>query len=60
MSNLQVIRTPDLLKQLCISRITLWRWCREGKFPQPLKANSKAFGFRVKDVENWMNEQQKK
>lgn len=57
MNNLKVIRTKDLLKQLNISRITVWRWCKEGKFPAPLKVNGRAFGFRVQDVEAWMDAQ---
>ena len=59
MNNLKVIRTKDLLEQLNISRISLWRWSKEGKFPQPLKVNGRAFGYRVQDVENWLDEQKK-
>ena len=59
MNNLKVIRTKDLLEQLNISRISLWRWSREGKFPQPLRVNGRAFGYRVQDVEDWLDGQKK-
>lgn len=59
MNNLKVIRTKDLLEQLNISRISLWRWSREGKFPQPLRVNGRAFGYRVQDVESWLDGQKK-
>ena len=59
MNNLKVIRTKDLLKQLNISRISLWRWSKEGKFPQPLRVNGRAFGYRVQDVESWLDGQKK-
>lgn len=59
MNNLKVIRTKDLLEQLNISRISLWRWSKEGKFPQPLKVNGRAFGYRVQDVEDWLDGQKK-
>jgi len=49
MNNLKVIRTKDLLEQLNISRISLWRWSKEGKFPQPL----------IQDVESWLDGQKK-
>lgn len=59
MNNLKVIRTKDLLEQLNISRISLWRWSKEGKFPQPLRVNGRAFGYRVQDVEDWLDGQKK-
>lgn len=56
-SNISVIKTNELLKHLSISRTTLWRMQKAGTFPAPVKANGRAFGWRLKDVESWLDGQ---
>nr|WP_321269049.1 AlpA family phage regulatory protein [uncultured Tolumonas sp.] len=50
-----VIRTQELLTLVGISRMTLHRWVISGKFPQPLRANNRAFGFSYASVIDWMD-----
>ena len=51
-----VIRTKELLELLGVSRMTLHRWIEAGRFPQPLKANGRTFGFNYNSVIEWMNQ----
>ena len=50
-----VIRTKEVLELLGVSRMTLHRWIEAGRFPQPLKANGRTFGFNYNSVIEWMN-----
>jgi prophage regulatory protein len=58
-SNCKVIRTTQVLDMLGVSRVTLYRWVQAGQFPKPLAANGRAFGYRLSEIEGWMNAQQK-
>ena len=50
-----VIRNKEVLELLGVSRMTLHRWIEAGRFPQPLKANGRTFGFNYNSVIEWMN-----
>ena len=50
-----VIRNKEVLELLGVSRMTLRRWIEAGRFPQPLKANGRTFGFNYNSVIEWMN-----
>lgn len=36
-----------------ISRSTVWRWLKEGKFPKPVKLGSASARWRLVDLEAW-------
>jgi len=36
------------------STSTLWRKCRSGQFPQPLKVSSQVTAWRVGDIREWL------
>ena len=42
---------PDLIP---VSRATLWRWVREGRFPSPIKISAAVTVWRTADVEDWL------
>ena len=50
-----VFRTKEVIELLGVSRMTLHRWIEAGRFPQPLKANGRTFGFNYNSVIEWMN-----
>jgi predicted DNA-binding transcriptional regulator AlpA len=43
---------------LPINRVTLHRWCRDGKFPRPMKIGGR-LAWRAVDYERWLDEQAK-
>jgi prophage regulatory protein len=36
------------------SASTLWRKCRSGQFPQPLRVSSQVTAWRVGDIREWL------
>lgn len=50
-----VIRLKEVMVLLGVSRMTIHRWVAAGRFPQPLKANGRTFGFNYNSVIEWMN-----
>ena len=36
-----------------ISRSTVWRWVKEGKFPKPVKLGEAATRWRICDLQAW-------
>lgn len=50
----KVIRPNQLIKQLQISKSTLWRWRADPDFPQPILLGSRSIGFLTKDVDAWL------
>lgn len=44
---------PNRPHVLPISRSTLWRWVREGRFPRPTRLSPGVSAWRVSDVLNW-------
>lgn len=47
---------PDVLP---ISPSTLWRKCKSGEFPKPVKLSNRVTAWRVGDVRQWLQEQTK-
>ena len=50
-----VIRLKEVMVLLGVSRMTIHRWVAAGRFPQPLKANGRTFGFNYNSVIEWIN-----
>lgn len=45
---------PDVVP---ISSATLWRRCKAGEFPKPVKLSERVTAWRVGDVRAWLNAQ---
>lgn len=52
--NLQIIRPVELAEQLGVSKVTIWRWTKEGILPPPRKLGSRAVGYVHSEVEEWL------
>ncbi len=52
---MRVIRVPELLTILGISRATLWRLTREAEdFPRPIRVSRAAVGYLESDVRAYL------
>jgi predicted DNA-binding transcriptional regulator AlpA len=58
--NIQIIRLDELSKLLCISKPTLWRWRRDSSigFPFPILLGSRLVGWRLIEIEKWLDSNQ--
>lgn len=50
----QLIRLPELLALVPVSRGTIWRWHRAGTFPAPVRIGSRAAWVRA-EVDAWID-----
>jgi prophage regulatory protein len=42
-----------------VSRSTIWRLCRRGEFPQPLKLTARLIGWRAAEVQQWLDSRER-
>ena len=50
-----IMRPAEVCSALGISRTTLWRWCRSGRFPEPVQLGTRFTCWRASDVEAWLD-----
>ena len=55
LASITLVWLPELSQALGRSRYTIERWCREGKFPAPLKLTEQGCAWRLRDVEAWLD-----
>ena len=49
------IRQDQLIPEIIpISGPTLWRWCRDGRFPKPTRLGPRVTAWKVEDVRAWL------
>ena len=51
---MRIIRTEDLTRRLGLSRATIFRNVKAGRFPTPIKISQRAIGWRIDEVEAWI------
>ena len=44
----------EVAQTVGVVRQTVWKWVREGNFPQPVKVSG-TVRFRARDIEDWVN-----
>ena len=55
MRTIRIIRPSELALLLGISKVTLWRWERDGQFPQRKKIGpGKAVGWLSSDIDDYL------
>ena len=53
---MRILREPEVLKMVGLSRVTIWRWERDGKFPKRRRLGASAVGWLETEVEEWIEE----
>ena len=55
----QYLREKQLVPNIVpISHSTLWRWIKDGKFPQPYRLSDRVTAWKLEEVESWLEERQ--
>ncbi len=50
----KIIRVDDVIEMTSVSRGTLWRWERLGKFPKRVPLGANSVGWRLSEVNDWI------
>ncbi|MGJ8485287.1 helix-turn-helix transcriptional regulator [Pseudoalteromonas sp. SYSU M81236] len=50
----EIIRPQQLVKQLNISKSTLFRLRANPEFPKAISLGTRSIGFFAKDIDNWL------
>ncbi|MDW1889579.1 helix-turn-helix domain-containing protein [Vibrio sp. Vb1574] len=51
------IRVSELATYLNISKVTVWRWRKEGRLPAARAISPKIVGWKRETIERWLEEQ---
>ncbi|HCH1720806.1 TPA: helix-turn-helix domain-containing protein [Vibrio parahaemolyticus] len=51
------IRINDLATYLNISKVTVWRWRKEGRLPAACAISPRVVGWKRETIESWLEEQ---
>lgn len=53
-----ILRIPRAVEMTGLSRTTLWRLERDGKFPRRVRLSERIVGFKEADVRRWIEERE--
>jgi prophage regulatory protein len=51
------LRDTEVAIRYGVSRPTIWRWTKNGKFPKPVKLGAGSTRWRSSDIEAWEQSQ---
>jgi predicted DNA-binding transcriptional regulator AlpA len=54
----RVLSTRELLTIIPLTRVTLWRLAREGRFVKPIQLTANRIGYRLSSVLAWLSERE--
>lgn len=54
----KIITTTELLRRIPLTRVTLWRMSREGRFIKPIQLTRSRIGWRWSSVLTWIAERE--
>lgn len=54
----RLIRRKELIKMIGYSGSSIWRRCKDGSFPPPIRIGPAAVAWRLSDIEACMNSRQ--
>ena len=52
----RLIRLPEVLRRVPLSRTRIYELVNDGRFPRPIKLSERAVAWRSADVEQWIAE----
>jgi prophage regulatory protein len=54
LSRFRILRTNELAEMLGVSRVTLWRWERQGLLPAKRRLGPNTVGWLASEIEAWL------
>lgn len=54
-----LIRPQKLAEMLGVDLVTLWRWRKQNKIPQPISLGGRLIAWRLSTIEQWLSEKEK-
>ena len=54
MSEKKLLRLPQVMELTAAARSTIWKWVKEGEFPQPVKLSPRVTVWRLSEIEEWI------
>ena len=55
--NDSMLRAPEVMERVGLSRTTLWRRVRAGTFPAPIELGPNAIGWPASAITSWIEKQ---
>lgn len=52
----KLLNIHEVVDLVGLSRVTIWRLCREDKFPKPLHTSEKNRAWLPSEIEQWVEE----
>ena len=49
-----ILRMPDVVALVGVSRMTIIRWYQAGTFPRPVQLGVRSIGWHRDDVDHWL------
>ena len=56
----RILRIRDVSKYVGLSQPTIHRFVASGNFPPPIRLGLRSTGWKIEDLENWINSRQVK
>jgi prophage regulatory protein len=50
----RLIRQPEVLRRVGISKSTLWDWIKADRFPRPVRLGERAVAWRASEIDAWI------
>ena len=50
----RILREPDVQRLTGVSRVTRWRWEKDGQFPQRVRLGKNIIGWREQEILQWI------
>ena len=56
MKNDTYLTRKEVLQRFLIGNTTLYRWIKDGQFPQPVRFGPRCIRWKLEQLENWEKE----
>jgi prophage regulatory protein len=53
-----LIKCHEIQADFTLSRATIYRWMKEGKFPKPINLGANMVRWKKSDIDNWLAERE--